>query len=126
VDGTPSALDAEPATFEQGVRERAARMGLTVRDVQWFTVLRPDIKIIATADDPKAFVTAHPRDTGDLFADPSGLEGTMLVVLDPAGDLVSVASYSTGAAAGIGGLSEQWAPTADASLAGSVAAQTTG
>lgn len=103
--GKPSALTADVEDVRATIDAAAPSMGLTVESVDFISVIGTNVKVVATANDPKTFAQTYPSGYGTLFGDDIGrLEGVLLVVNDPEGNLVKVASYSTGAQAGQGRL----------------------
>ena len=102
--GNPSPLKVDHASWETALRAEAKAMGLTIDSVDWIALGGDAVIVRATATDPAAFVTTYQDTYGSLLGDPGLLEGTFLVVHDPAGGLVKVAAYATGVQTGLGGV----------------------
>jgi hypothetical protein len=94
----PSKLTLPPDHLQSMVEAAAADMHVTLSSIDVFNVLGSDAIVVASADSlEQVAMTSNP-----LFGDPGNLEGACLILLDPAGRVLTMWSYSTGLQAGHG------------------------
>lgn len=89
--------------YRSSVAAAAHAAGLTLDDVVFTQSLGTVVQISESTEDPVGFIRRYGRTNPGLTLDPSEVEGVLLVVRDPAGEVVMTSAWATGSQSGEGG-----------------------